>query len=1030
MPSLDVLLAPAACGKTEAAVQLLRDPRRGHALVLVPNARQQTLFKNRMAVRQRTMITTFYTLAALIFRRAGYPRPQLLGGYARTRLVRDILASLADGGKLPKYGQVATKPGFVAAVADLLNDLANADLSPEAVEGAARSSLDQELALVYRQYVMFQREHKLADLPRHLLMAAKLLEHDPSLLRGYSLLVADGFDQFTPIQQRMLRACAAALPRTVITLTGGEANRPAHRRFNRTLHELHQQFAVQTQVQPATPGHRHAALQHIEAHLFDLELPTERPDADGTVALVEAADREREVRAVLRHVHRLRQGGVDADDIAVVYRDGTPYHGLLAEIAAEYGLAIMADEGTALSESPIVGELLALLQLRNSEYPRRALMAALRSPYWHPGDQFAALRPDLLDAVARSQGIARRLERWLAALQTLIDTPPEEDAWISPEDAASQQTALRDLDAWLTPPATATLAEVVAWVRTIRAAVGVPAGVEGAEPDPLDEQDTAALQRLDRLLAEIDDAATIFGDGPTSADMLLADLVGAISTARFTVERNGVLVLSALQARGRCFQHVCVLGLSEGEFPRPLPEPAIYSRSQRRAMRNSGRLALPAPDPADERTIFYEVITRAHNSLLLSRTRLDEAGTPLARSPYLHALLDLVQGVQVTNVAAGSAPSAEEAVEAQERTLALADDLSANAAHADLPALQRRSNELRSEMPLWNAVLHARKVERGREGLGEYSEYEGVIHDQTTQALVAALFGPRHQWSITQLNDYLTCPFRFAAAHVLRVQPLGDPEDELDPARRGQLYHAILAQAGQRWQQTGLDMTTAHADAALDMLDETARIVLANAPETLGFAPSPFWEWEQSELRRRLQVALRGFIAFTSNDASWSQFRPAMFEQDFGGTAPLYVDTPSGRVRIRGRIDRVDQRGDGALALVDYKTAATGRPVGETIEGRDLQLPIYVLALQQAYGKPVERAAFFQIGSGKRGAEINGSVLQETVDNARKHIGDTIHAVRRAEFVVRPPGDCPSYCTFQTICRRNLLKRDAQPKPG
>jgi hypothetical protein len=79
-----------------------------------------------------------------------------------------------------------------------------------------------------------------------------------------------------------------------------------------------------------------------------------------------------------------------------------------------------------------------------------------------------------------------------------------------------------------------------------------------------------------------------------------------------------------------------------------------------------------------------------------------------------------------------------------------------------------------------------------------------------------------------------------------------------------------------------------------------------------------------------------------------------------------------------------------------------------------------------AAGQQVERAAFFQIGSGRRGAELKGQQLRDALQVAQQRIAETIAAVRVADFRVRPRDTCPEFCEFEAICRRNLEKRRHQ----
>ncbi len=1059
LPELTLLLAPAGGGKTAEAARLLTEPRRGLALALVPDAGQRDLLRGLIGPTRRVRVLQFETLARAVMRRAGAPqRP--LDGAARRALVRRLLAEMRAGGTLPTYARVADKPGFVAAVAALLGDLANADIAPAQYAAAAQTPHDAELAALYARYTLFQQQHSLADLPRRLGLARDALGSGTASLAGIELLVADGFDQLTPLQIGLLAALARRTPVT-LTLTSAAPLRAAHRRFNRTLEELRAAFRTRERWLPPAPAARAPALHHIEQHLFDLDDPPSTP-AGGAVALVEAADREREVRAALRHIHALLAEGANPSELALLYRDGAPYSALLAEVAAEYGLALDLAEGMPLAGAPPVAALLALLRLHALDYPRRALLQTLRSPYLALGPfaqetisptqgssdatgetsnstlntQNSELLAEALDAAARACGVAGGLGRWRAALERLAaepDTPaPAEGSAPTGRAAAALRERFERLVARLTPPPQASAPEYLGWVRGLLARqeevwLRLPEAEKSedapAADDPFAARDREALARLDALLLRQARATELLGKTPAPFGVFLADLEEALGAARYRPgPPDGVTALPVLLARGRSFAHVCLLGLSEGEFPMPLPEPPIYRRAERRSMRARG-LPLPAPDPADERSLFYEAVTRARETLTLTRTRLDESGAPLERSPYLRALLDLLDGAPVRRIAAGSLPEPAEAASPDEYAQSLVGAGAEGESEEDDTPDDLPGQGGPGLPAAWTHILRALAVERQRLAPGPFGPHEGLIADPDLAALVAAHFGPRHQWSTTQLNDYITCPFRFAAAHVLRLRPRHDPEDELDSARRGQLFHAILARAGDSWRAAGLRLGAEQADQAMALLDSATSAVLDEAPRELGFAPSPFWAWERDEVRRRLRAALRGFLRGADGA------RPVGVELDFGGGSgrpPLRMATPAGTALIQGRVDRIDRRDDGTLAVVDYKSGGTPRPLGDSLEGYDVQLAIYALAAARAdptgEGQPVTRAAFLHVGSGRASAALEGQQLKTALTAARARIADVTTAVHRADFRVAPRDTCPDYCEFLAICRRNLRK--------
>src|SRR5205807_2097123 len=131
------------------------------------------------------------------------------------------------------------------------------------------------------------------------------------------------------------------------------------------------------------------------------------------------------------------------------------------------------------------------------------------------------------------------------------------------------------------------------------------------------------------------------------------------------------------------------------------------------------------------------------------------------------------------------------------------------------------------------------------------------------------------------LEDYVACPFRFFLKHVLRLEPLEDPKEEIEVTRRGQAFHRALARL-----HRGLKEKSIHRpDDAVrqQMLCE----IDAAVQEDVSRAPSPaskeLWRLEGQRL---LRVAGR-------YGEQWDQFlgpwleksvqpTPHFFEVDFG----------------------------------------------------------------------------------------------------------------------------------------------------
>ncbi|NJP07515.1 MAG: AAA family ATPase, partial [Chloroflexaceae bacterium] len=647
---ITLLTAPAASGKTTTICETLAARRWRRVWIIVPDRWQQQTMRDRLAHQGRVRVQTWVSLAGLVLRHAGVPG-KIISPIGRRYLVRKLMHELADHGQLPALATVARKPGFADAVASLITEASEQKIPPDRLAQARVSPYDAEFARIYQTYLERLAQWQLVDPPRQLSRACDIVQHTPQLVESVQLLIVDGFDQLTPLQLDLLTAMSQQVGQTIVTLTGSsdQPQRLAHHRFRRTYEQLVAVLKPAVVSQP-TRSTLPAPLAHIEAHLFALTPPA-AVAAQGCVQLVEAADREREVRAALRHIHRLLTQGVAPSSIALLLRNEAPYLALLREIATEYQLPLRITSGQALVESPPITALLVLLRLPVDDYPVRNLAEVWRSiadgrlqvSFQLSGTFDLNQAARMLLQQARDAGITFGLRRLRTLLERQSQHPPgasrpaDEDGGegtdrTTPDDLAQLLTLLNGFAAWLQPPAKAT---AMAYSQWLEQQVTLP------DVSPWSAFNTG----WKNLIADITDISKLLAEPAQRYRAWLDDLTLMLQHGQSSetgTDGHQVTVLSVTNARGRTFDHVVLMGLSEGEFPPRLPRPTLYSLRERALLQQQG-IHLLWRDPADERSRFYDALARARKSLLLTRTYLDEQGNPLDRSPYLEAVLSLVQ---------------------------------------------------------------------------------------------------------------------------------------------------------------------------------------------------------------------------------------------------------------------------------------------------------------------------------------------------------------------------------------------------
>lgn len=213
--------------------------------------------------------------------------------------------------------------------------------------------------------------------------------------------------------------------------------------------------------------------------------------------------------------------------------------------------------------------------------------------------------------------------------------------------------------------------------------------------------------------------------------------------------------------------------------------------------------------------------------------------------------------------------------------------------------------------------------------------------------------------SVTELRDYLACPYRYYLRHRLKLRPLDDTIEELDALLFGSLVHELLGDFAQhremRESQDAVEikaflserldqLAASHFGAArhFSMAGKSVSSVASRGePWATGASsdPLPAIRVQIEQLRYRL----RGFAAW---QADWTRqgWRIAYAEAPENSQKGRQVDLANQqevdfrladgrRVRLRGRIDRIDWNDqDHRLVIFDYKTSEKGEPPEKTHE--------------------------------------------------------------------------------------------------
>jgi ATP-dependent helicase/DNAse subunit B len=1022
----------------------------GGALWLAPTVRAASEVRRRLATSGKPLIClnvhTFGSFAATILRRAGVSAESAVP----LRLVIDQAAKeLVRGRRLEYFRRVLDTAGFVAGAEGLVRELDIAGSLPEQFAARASRIGSPKLAACAELYATVCRHANWTSNPVG--QAAELItEKLPPPFDLVSQIFLDGFLTFNPVEWRLLEVFAKVASLTVCLPATDTEREEVFTSIRETTDRL---ASISVRVLSPTSDvakSRPVGLAHLDRHLF--ANPSFQSHDAGGVSLIEAPGEVGEARLVARRIRSHIADGTRPEDIVVTARDLSYSLDLLEEVFGEYGLPIAFDAETPVGRNPAVATLVRAVRLADEGFPFGGVTALLRSTYFRPA--WPDANPEIVrrsERLLRLLGPARDRDAYLRAIKLWSESPPDgledEDAE-QPRRLHKARLAAdcrpfleRFFTSWDSMPATAEPAAFAGQLRGFAQDIGLMTAAQAIAED--EAALTTLLLAIERQPGPAVSRAGLLG--------LLNTVAGTEWLPRIEPSVGRIRVVPAEEARHLECDYLFVLGLGEGSFPRIGPPTSLLDDGDRSALRDAGLLLEdPAARLGTEQLLFLQLISRPRCGLVLSYSATDAKGQPLLPGSFLRSVLD--------NFSAGAITPEHQRMLIQGYTTRRA--ISPAEARVQFAAKLRGVNSAATwrnpalDDTLCEHLRWANEVARARFGTHDYNPFDGCLESPSALDKVKRRFGPERVFSPTSLEAYVSCPFRFFLEHVLRLEELDEPSDEVEQTRRGAAYHRALARLHRDLDAELVQTTLPERidEELLARLDEAVREYAERAPSP---AAKKLWELEGRRLRRSAGKYRGHWDKFLE---PWRDkgtvLTPQLLEADFGlppggrpiqpltageVVAPLIVEVGDVEVRIGGRIDRVDVadlRGELGFWIVDYKTGRSAHYPGTEISRLEkLQLSLYALAVERVFfpgrsARPLGLAYWLVMGEGPKtvtpGARSALAWLSDSEKWAKfreqlEHwVATVVSKIRDGHFPLAPRSEnCTDTCSFGQVCRIN-----------
>jgi ATP-dependent helicase/nuclease subunit B len=907
---------------------------------------------------------------------------------------------------LPCLGSIAEFQGTAAGVLELIDELERAGLTPDHVRARLQSACGSEshfleLAAIYERYTLRLKElgyfdqKSLARKARELLFAGKQLEYD--------LVLIDGFDRVSHLQAQVF----AGLCRHAALTTIAFDYEPEAAQESQIVRSPFQQTSADYRWKDSSYQELLAALEPEIIDASMLQAP-----AGGQIPYVEAVsllDPFLEMIEVTRQVKAaLTCRNCRPEDLIVVARNPEAYSGAIEAAFEDAGIAYFIEGSTKVSDLEPWRFVRNLVTISQTGFKRKDVIDLVGSPFMNlSAAGLTETDLSLLDLLSYEYGLTGGLSAWQAFLSkdecrsfakqllllfSKLEAPPERAC------AAIQAGRLEDL------------------LDTYLKLSGFQNKTDAMALEFVQETERALRQCLKVLLQEealLNSATVTF----QAFVQKLNSLMEKASYARPRPQIPCLTISSAELVPGRLFKEVYICGVAEGDFPRHQAARGLLSPEQIRLWAGFGiDIRNPRQEPGFEHALFYSLCERAQERIFLSLPQFKASGEETIVSFYIDELAEKT-GLDCRRISP-FAQGRRQPVSVREALCGAFFDAGMPAAEA----LAAAQSAIDIRLTAIKQSLASFSVRSSTESRNPYNGYLVDLFAGSAEILPEA-----NNWTASRLNDYGKCPFRYWASHILALAPRQEAEPGLSAACAGRFYHKVLEYFFLSWSKLKTDGSRPGAPPACieDLASLAFERGLAWLAASTEFCPGPFWLQEQKDLRYRLDKFISKEIARLDSKGLF----PALFELNFGNRQTdsypaLKLQSGDGPpVFVSGIIDRIDYLADGRTAqLVDYKLGSTALPPKDAERGRNLQLPVYALALEQCIkpGMYVSEADYLSV----RGARSVGNFNFGSPEHAKlkslaiRFVQDYAAAVRRGIFTVSPNGaDACLNCPHASACR-------------
>lgn len=916
----EFIFGRSAAKKTEyllaAAKRQLEVDENKRVIVIVPE--QQALYWDTLAARSisrrdalRIEVVSFTRLADSVFRRFGGVAKHYITDAEKTLIMWNAMVSVAP--RLTVYGEVTRGERYAPMLRRAVSEMklygttpADLEAAADKLEGAPGASALparlRDLSIIYAAYN--EMLHACYDDPEEIpdALCAGLENND--YFSGCAVLI-DCFYTLTPKEMKVMSHIFRQCPDVYITFAAEQNDKErAHTEFVWSYIKSLARIAAKEgrEVKAVNcPGDMRQEFEYLAENLWNYAAPEFKGDSSG-VKIIKCADRTDEAVLCAARIKELVVGGASYSDIAVVASDFEALRHITDTELENCGIPVYVAGKTPVTDQPAMRLLLSACAVASGGWRRDDVVSIASLG-------LCGLTPDQGDAFEKYTEIwnirgkkSFCCDSWSMNPQGYSEVMSDWSAEMLRLANEAREVMIPPLEAFCTSFG-GTAADICSAAFKLLCDFGVYESLR-LETEALSKAgDTAAAQKKSQvwgaLMSVLDTVASTVPDVHLDAAAFASMLRRAadecsIGTIPDGIDRVTVGSVRGLRVEG--VRHIIVLGAKSGEFPRTPAQNGFFSDDDKELLSGVGVALSPVTSDrlGEEMFLFRHTVSSAADTLTLFIPADEEDGV-VRPSSGAARVIKLLPNAEVLDFSSG----------------------------AGIEAVRGFSESIRGKS------FSASPLSADRDRIGS--------------AFAENIFGKRLNMTQSKIECFNDCAFKYYVRYILHLDE--GRTAAVSPSDVGNFVHKILENFMREAANEAFPIDDSVIVSRSDRLirDYIARV----CPENLGRRLDYLFE--------RLSRSVHLYARSLNEEFSQSRFKPYSFELPVGfddslPCCPIKL-SGGGNMSISGVVDRVDVYRTGKrvyLRVADYKTGTKTFSLASVLEGKNVQLLLYLFSLCSA----------------------------------------------------------------------------------